>query len=46
MGWYLTVYLIFQILALVLQKQQPQRDPASRPKRCVEPVRTRGTQVE
>ena len=29
MGWYLTVYLIFQIFALVLQKQQPQRDPAS-----------------
>jgi len=27
MGWYLTVYLIFQILALVLQKQQPQREP-------------------
>ncbi len=27
MGWYFTVYLIFQILALVLQKQQPQRDP-------------------
>jgi uncharacterized membrane protein len=29
MGWYLTVYLIFQIFALVLQKQQPQRDPAT-----------------
>jgi putative membrane protein len=27
MGWYLTVYLIFQILALVLQRQQPRRDP-------------------
>ena len=29
MGWYLTVYLIFQILALVLQKQQPQREPGA-----------------
>lgn len=29
MGWYLTVYLIFQIFALVLARQQPQRDPAT-----------------
>lgn len=29
MGWFLTVYLIFQILALVLDKQQSQRDPAN-----------------
>ena len=29
MGWYLTVYLIFQILALVLARQQRPRDPAS-----------------
>lgn len=29
MGWFLTVYLIFQILALMLAKQQPKRDPAS-----------------
>jgi putative membrane protein len=29
MGWNLTVYLIFQILALALQKQQSRRDPAS-----------------
>lgn len=28
-GWFLTVYLIFQILALVLQKQQSHRDPAT-----------------
>jgi len=29
MGWFLTVYLIFQILALVLQKQQSPRDPTT-----------------
>jgi putative membrane protein len=29
MGWYLTVYLIFQIFALVLARHQPQRDPAT-----------------
>lgn len=29
MGWFLTVYLIFQILALVLQKQQSRRDPTT-----------------
>jgi uncharacterized membrane protein len=29
MGWFLTVYLIFQILALVLQKQQSHRDPTA-----------------
>jgi putative membrane protein len=29
MGWALTVYLIFQIFALVLARQQPQRDPAT-----------------
>lgn len=29
MGWYLTVHLIFQILALVLQKQQSRLDPAT-----------------
>ena len=28
-GWYITVYLIFQFLALVLQKQQSHRDPIS-----------------
>lgn len=29
MGWSLTVYLIFQILALVLLKQQSRRDPST-----------------
>lgn len=29
MGWYLTVYLIFQVLALVLHQQQSRRDPAA-----------------
>lgn len=29
MGWFLTVYLIFQILALGLAKQQPKRESAS-----------------
>lgn len=29
MGWTVTVYLIFQIFALVLQTQQPRREPAS-----------------
>lgn len=29
MGWYLTVYLIFQILAMVLARQQRPRDPAN-----------------
>lgn len=28
LGWYLTVYLIFQILALALHRQQARRDPA------------------
>lgn len=28
-GWFVTVYLIFQILALVLTRQQPQRDPST-----------------
>lgn len=28
LGWYLTVYLIFQILALALHRQQAWRDPA------------------